>query len=330
MQMSRVQTALRLLAAASVLGFSLMTFVSGFGEFHWVADLVTHFRVQAAIAGVLVAVSCAMLRMYVGFFVTCASIAFHVYPVLPFLLPTEPLPTARTPQLRVMQINVHTGNRNHRAVRRAIADANPDIIGLLEVNERWLSALAPLHVRYPYRIEDPREDNFGIALLSRFPIENLQLRSLERGGVQIVTGDFSLGSVPVTVVIAHLVPPVGSSYSAYRNRQFLRLSESLQQFDNREIILLGDLNTSPWSPFYRELERSTGLSNSARGFGLQPTWPAALLPLLRIPIDHCLLSSRLRATAFNVGPQVGSDHLPILVEIASLQSAREGFSGKPR
>lgn len=315
--MPRVQTILRQLAVASVLGFSFATLVSGFGELHWVAELTTHFRAQAAISGALIACACAMLRMRVGALVTCASIAFHIYPLLPFLLSSDAPPPANSQQLRVMQINVHTANRNHEAVRQAIVDANPDIVGLLEVDERWLSALAPLRVRYPYGIEDPRGDNFGIALFSRFPIEKLQLRPLEPGGVQVVTGEFSLGSVPVTIAIAHPVPPVSSRYSALRNREFVRLADMLRQFDEREIILLGDLNTTPWSPIYREFERSTGLYNGALGFGLHPTWPASL-PLLRIPIDHCLLSSGLRATAFKVGPQVGSDHIPIIVEIVPL------------
>ncbi len=61
------------------------------------------------------------------------------------------------------------------------------------------------------------------------------------------------------------------------------------------------------------------LATTVSGFGLKPTWPTSL-PLLMIPLDHCLLSPGLRVTSFEVGPRVGSDHLPVLVEIAPLQA----------
>jgi len=178
--------------------------------------------------------------------------------------------------------------------------------------------------RYPFRVEHPQEDNFGIALFSRFPIDNPQLRPLAVPGLKMITGEFTLGSTPIAMAVAHPVPPAGRSLSALRNRQLVRLAEILREFEDREVILLGDLNTSPWSPSYYRLEASAGLRNGARGFGLFPTWPPGLPPLM-IPLDHCWLSPGLRATSFEVGPRVGSDHLPVLVEIAPRpRRAREG------
>lgn len=312
----RIRLALRLLAIISVFGFALFIAIGAFGRFHWAAELFTHFRVQATTAGIGIVVVCAALRMRVGTSLACVLVAIHAYPLLPYL-PRMTAPLAPgTPQVRLLQINVHTANRDHEAVLRAITDAAPDIVGLVEVSERWLTALAPLHARYPYRIEHPQDDNFGIALFSRFPIENMQLRPLDDdSNIVMITGDFSLGSTPVTIAVAHPVPPVSGSYSAHRNNQFVRLSKILRQFDGREIILLGDLNTTPWSPTYRQFEQSAQLKNGALGHGLFPTWPTTQ-PLLMIPLDHCLVSSGLRVTSFEVGSAVGSDHLPMLVEVA--------------
>ncbi len=312
----RIRFALRLLAIICVFGFALFTTIAAFGRFHWAAELLTHFRVQATAAGILIAVVCGMLRMRVGTIVACVLVAVHAYPLLPYLLPMGPTLAPGNPQVRLLQINVHTANRDHQAVLRAITDTAPDIVGLVEVSERWLTALAPLHGRYPYRIEHPRGDNFGIALFSRFPIENLQLRPLQPdGSILMITGDFSLGSVPVTIAVAHPVPPVSGRYWAHRNSQLDQLSKILRQFDDREIILLGDLNTTPWSPTYHRFEQSADLKNGARGLGLFLTWPSSL-PLLMIPIDHCLVSSGLRVTSFEVGSPLGSDHLPVLVAVA--------------
>ena len=81
------------------------------------------------------------------------------------------------------------------------------------------------------------------------------------------------------------------------------------------VMLLGDLNASPWSYPFRRLLRDTGLLNSMRGWGVQPTWPAPLGPL-GIPIDHVLHSEEIRITRRSTGPWIGSDHLPLIIEFA--------------
>ena len=65
------------------------------------------------------------------------------------------------------------------------------------------------------------------------------------------------------------------------------------------------------------LMRQTGLDNARKGFGLLPTWPAFMpWPFLRIPIDHCLVSPDIRVIRMRTGRTIGSDHLPIIVDMA--------------
>jgi endonuclease/exonuclease/phosphatase (EEP) superfamily protein YafD len=40
------------------------------------------------------------------------------------------------------------------------------------------------------------------------------------------------------------------------------------------------------------------------------------LAVLRIPIDHCLVSPSVAIVDRRVGPPVGSDHLPVFVDFA--------------
>ncbi len=305
---------LDLLVFASLVAYGFFTAVSSLGSFHWAAELLTHFRVQATVAGVLLAIVCVLLRMRIRSAAACGLAALHLFPVLPYVVPSERSGSQGLPSVRLLQVNVNTANRQHEAVEKLVMDRKPDVLALLEVNERWLAALGSLHRRYPHRIERPQNDNFGIALFSRFPLDDLRFRRLHHDGVYMIVGRFSLGSTPVTLVVAHPVPPVGAAYSALRNGQLDELSEVVQGFEESEIILLGDLNTSPWSPVYRRFERSSGLRNGARGLGLRPTWPTGFRPLM-IPLDHCLLSPGLRALSLETGPEVGSDHLPVLVEI---------------
>ena len=58
-----------------------------------------------------------------------------------------------------------------RAPPRAGGAENPDVVGLVEVNARWLRKLKPLRARYPYHYEVPDEHFVGLALYSRLPLE---------------------------------------------------------------------------------------------------------------------------------------------------------------
>jgi endonuclease/exonuclease/phosphatase (EEP) superfamily protein YafD len=71
-----------------------------------------------------------------------------------------------------------------------------------------------------------------------------------------------------------------------------------------------------WSPWYRRLRAETRLTNARRGFGVMASWPAYLPPVMRLPIDHCLVSDELIVTDCRLGPAFGSDHLPLIVDIA--------------
>jgi endonuclease/exonuclease/phosphatase (EEP) superfamily protein YafD len=81
------------------------------------------------------------------------------------------------------------------------------------------------------------------------------------------------------------------------------------------LVLLGDLNTTSWSPHFRDLINTAGLKDSRAGFGIQPTWPAGTPPLW-IPLDHCLVSPEIKVHDRRVGPNVGSDHFPVIVEFS--------------
>jgi endonuclease/exonuclease/phosphatase (EEP) superfamily protein YafD len=80
--------------------------------------------------------------------------------------------------------------------------------------------------------------------------------------------------------------------------------------------VVGDFNMTPWSPYFPEILRVSGLKNSLVGAGFQPSWPSWLPALLRIPIDHALVSEEFEVVERKVGPHIGSDHRPLIIKIA--------------
>jgi endonuclease/exonuclease/phosphatase (EEP) superfamily protein YafD len=79
-------------------------------------------------------------------------------------------------------------------------------------------------------------------------------------------------------------------------------------------LLVGDLNLTMFSPEYRRFTKDLHLKNARKGFGPLGTWPA-WVPFARLPLDHCLVQGDLAVVNCMVGPDIGSDHLPIIVDL---------------
>jgi endonuclease/exonuclease/phosphatase (EEP) superfamily protein YafD len=99
-----------------------------------------------------------------------------------------------------------------------------------------------------------------------------------------------------------------------RNEQLEALARHARATTSLPLVVVGDLNVSPFSPQFRHLLEEGRLRSAADGFGWQPTWPSFLLPA-GIQIDHALVSPAVTVKAFSRGPFDGSDHRPIVVDV---------------
>ncbi|MEL6340871.1 MAG: endonuclease/exonuclease/phosphatase family protein [Myxococcota bacterium] len=115
------------------------------------------------------------------------------------------------------------------------------------------------------------------------------------------------------LIATHPIPPIGPDETLARNAQLVELGKKAAESE-RPVLLVGDLNTTPFSPSFSDLLRHGGFRDSARGHGYAPTWPTFFLPL-SIPIDHALHSSNVEIVDRRVGPNIGSDHYPLVVTV---------------
>jgi endonuclease/exonuclease/phosphatase (EEP) superfamily protein YafD len=204
--------------------------------------------------------------------------------------------------------NVYTANRRHDALLSLVRERNPDVIGLVETDERWLRALdGPLRA-YEHRVLHPREDNFGIALYSRLPFIRsaiVKLGSLPAVGVTVAVAQRELD-----LILVHVLPPISVEYTAERNEQ-LALIADLRARPGRGMVIAGDFNATPYSPTFRA---SFEDAQFRRAGGLTGTFPAALPAPFRIPIDHALATGAVEIES-RVERDIHSDHLPLLIDI---------------
>lgn len=294
------------IAAIGLVGASLATLVPA-----WPCVLLEHFRLQYVWGGALVVLACVALRMRGWFDVALIATVFQACWVLPDLSRSaRPLPTAGEP-LRVLVLNVHTSSSSYDEVARLVADTKPDVVGLVEIDATWLGQLAPALAGYAHRIEDPFEGNFGIALYSKLPMTG----GVERLGSPLptVVARLDVRGVPVAAVLTHPIPPVRPAPFAMQLSQLAALAQRTHELAAPAIVM-GDLNATPWSRPFRELVAASGLCDTRAGFGLQASFPA-VSALLRIPIDHVLVSCSIGVHSREIERDVGSDHLPVLIDL---------------
>ncbi len=305
----------RLLSVATV---SIIFFaVAGLlGRLGWAFELLSHFRVQYCVllglAGIVLACG---KRGKLACFSGITAVA-GVLSLLPFWISDtqQPASSKSQRQWRVVLFNVHTANTNHTRVVEFLSNTNADFVVLLEVNNSWARSLEPLKAAYPHFEITPRPGAFGIAMFSRVPIARFEQFQFAGAGGPTIVARIDRGPRPLTIVATHTLPPISPSYAAQRNQHLSDLAEYCSRQEN-EVIVLGDLNITSWSPFFDDLITNSGLRDSRLGHGIQPSWPARRWPS-RIPIDHCLVSSGIFVRDRKIGQDLASDHLPVIVDFS--------------
>ncbi len=299
----------------SVLLGTLATVAGFLGQVHWLLELASHFRLQLAVALIATAsIAGAAGRRRLALMsampalVNAALVLLAARPDSPANVP------AGAPRLRILSLNVHTANDRADLVIDVIRRTRPDVIVLMEVNAAWMAELAPLRSEYPFELSDPREDNFGVALLARERPTVSELTELGPAEVPSVWADLRLGTEPVRLLGTHPLPPVSAGYAAARNGQLAAVANwcALQPLP---VVVVGDLNTTPYSPVFASLLRQGRLTSPRPGWGVDVTWSPRKLRGLGLPLDHCLTGRGLSVVRREVLGEVGSDHRPLLVEL---------------
>jgi endonuclease/exonuclease/phosphatase (EEP) superfamily protein YafD len=314
-----------LLALALVtLFFSVLAF---FGSVNCYVDLLAHFRVQYALA-MLGAVALALVvRSWRVAVIAAIPLAVNAAVILPlFIPPSTPAIDDTIPPLKIVSFNVHTSNRKFDGVAEYLLRESPEIILLVEIDDAWMQEMSQRLTGYRQVEGKAQNNNFGLALFTRtdatpLVVKSTELRDLSGGASAgpAIFAQFEWHEQALSLLGMHPVPPMSEPNAASRDAELAAAGRwSLEQQGNgKAALVMGDLNATPWSYAFRKLEYEGNLTNSQRGFGVQPSFKANWPRLLGIPIDHCLYSNKLRVVERVVDPSgYGSDHRPLMVRIA--------------
>jgi endonuclease/exonuclease/phosphatase (EEP) superfamily protein YafD len=299
----------------SVILLTVPTLVGWLARRHWIFDLATHFVVQSAVLMVVFVAISLVFRDWRLALLAAVVLVINAARIVPLYLPADE-PSSTGQRVRLLSANVHTGNRNATPFLELIQREDPDIILAMEVDSRWIRDLSVLKARYPYFHEHSRPDNFGIALYSRIPLDTLDEIELADSEVPTLLTRLTIDGRSIAFIGTHPLPPISRDYAGLRNRQLAALGElATREAAKGPVVLAGDLNTTSWSPIFTDLLKESGLRDSRQGRGIQASWPTTS-PLIRIPIDHVLVSPDIAIHDRRLGDPMGSDHWPILVDFS--------------
>jgi endonuclease/exonuclease/phosphatase (EEP) superfamily protein YafD len=290
------------------------------GRRWWVAEVLANLPVQHTVAFAVLLVAAAALRQRWLLALSLVGLVANLAITAPLLLTLqrgEPLPPAED----ATTLDVTFFNTKYFADREATIEylrgRVDDVVVLALAMQPWGEDLEAadldLHLRAGPGPTDG-EDLELIALVRDPDAEVSVHRPTDDPRDAIVEVVVGLDGQPVHVLATHTVSPLTAVRAAQRERALERLAIRAAAQD-APVVVMGDLNATPWSPRLQELLVTADLVDSQVGFGLQPSYPAAR-GRLGIAIDHVLHSTELTTVARQLGPSFGSDHRMVHARLA--------------
>jgi endonuclease/exonuclease/phosphatase (EEP) superfamily protein YafD len=237
--------------------------------------------------------------------------------------PFRVFPLQEEAQLNVVNFNHHFNQKDFSSIKKWLIDNHNsfDAVILQEANSETIATVSELKDYYPYQIHEPRHHPFGIILLSRHPY--LEKNVYYDDG--LINTAVSIKVViqpeeflnPISIYTTHPDPPADIYSFERRDKKLETISSYIRNDTNENIILIGDLNITPYAPMFKKLTRQTGLKFQSYGFFLNPSWPAQFFfPIFQIPIDHALFSANLKQHSKVTADSFGSDHKSLIVSFS--------------
>ncbi len=291
---------------AIVGGCSLVGLFSGLW---WFFDLFNHFRPQALLASTIFFLLSLLIKDKKCAILSFAVIALnsalmiervYAFPAVSNLHQASSV-EGKTQNISLLFSNVLTSNSLHQSLLDTISHYKTDIVITIEVDKKWKKVLEEIKPAYAYSAAFPRQDNFGMAVYSKLPFEDVRYPAGNQR-LPLMVIDFD----SFVVIAVHPLPPVNKKNTAELHA-YIKTVADIVRDTKKPIVLVGDFNATIWSETVNHL-RGLNLMRTNQ-FGFAWTWPTGFWPFA-VQIDHVFVRDVVMAD-FEVLSDIGSDHFPI-------------------
>lgn len=283
------------------------------GQRWWLVDALAAFRAHllvpllvGAVLAVVLAVRAPRRGALVGALVAVAMLGVDVAMVVP-LLNGRPADPGEGPTLTVAHVNLQKIDGSVDLLP-FLEREDVDLFVVLEAPPRWFERLERGGVPGYELIEGPS----SAYVVSRVPVRDIGDPDLGGNPRSTVELAVDVDGRALDLLAIHTSRPIRARGAEKRDEQ-LAAAATWARGRPDPVVVFGDLNATPWTRAFVELVDDADLRDSSRGFGLQPSWPAAF-GILGIPIDQSLYRGDLVPVRRELGPTFGSGHRSLVVE----------------
>ncbi|HEY4650548.1 MAG TPA: endonuclease/exonuclease/phosphatase family protein [Pontibacter sp.] len=246
--------------------------------------------------------------------------AVNIYPYT-FLAPKEVKDadkgTSEDTSLSFLVSNVLMYNKEYGQLAALVQKQKPDIVLLLESDLAWQQGLAPVTKQYPYRVEIPLDNTYGMHLYSRLPLRQQKVSYLLDKDIPSIKTFVKLrNGTWIELHAVHPKPPVPTedATSEKRDAEIVMIAREIAT-SKYPVVVAGDFNDVAWSRTTELFQEVSGLLDPRLGRGFYNTFNANYL-ILRWPLDHVFHSTHFKVESIKRLSDIGSDHFPIYIKLS--------------
>ncbi|XXQ68787.1 endonuclease/exonuclease/phosphatase family protein [Neisseriaceae bacterium B1] len=260
------------------------------GYFHWFAELFSHFVPHYAAVFLLAAVFTCNKKRW--FWLVCAVLTLAWIIRLPENSNQKTNNKTETWQLIWYNVNLHNAQPEQETAKILAKQPNIAALAEIDLNPRW----QPLKHALPHGCEYRSSSPFALVMWSKTPFQACEVKMID--DYPYIRAE-QAGRV---VYALHPPPPITAQLAQSRTRYLTQVAEKIS-LENK-VLVVGDLNSSPFSPLFRQFVQRANLSPQTPAW--LPTWK-----LLGLNIDHVLAREKVKVQTLEWGE---SDHRGLFIE----------------
>lgn len=305
-----------ILVVIPAVALAVVSLAAFLGRWIWWLDVLANFRAQYVVALAILGLIILMSRWRKTGYVVLGVAVVNLVVVLPLYIGSPAEASVEIPSMRVMSFNLLSTNERYSEVIEYVETIDPDLVLLHEASRPWEVAMESADLAY--EIIRPRSDDLIFGTLVLVKSEDVEAVSygFSSSNPRAVELNFTPEgwTTQISALSTHALAPTDEERAGLRDAQ-LGFAGQWVSKQTGAFFVVGDFNATPWSWPFRRLMESGELVNSQTGFGLQPSFSSQVNLLLRVPIDHLIHSPALEVTDRSLGPTLGSDHFPLVVDL---------------
>ncbi|MEO6162264.1 MAG: endonuclease/exonuclease/phosphatase family protein [Pelobium sp.] len=219
-------------------------------------------------------------------------------------------------EIKMINANVLQFNTAYERLLQQLKTIEPDLILLLETDKKWQEAAKSLKEEYPYTIEVPQDNTYGMLFFSKFKLKNEEVNFLVKKDIPSISCTVVLpDETEIQLWGLHPEPPVpGESLTSTAKDKELSIIALKAKECKLPVLVMGDLNDVAWSSTTSLFTKTSQLLDVRKGRGFYSTFSAHHW-FMRFPLDYIFCSSDFGFINMKRLEKNGSDHYPIFTHL---------------